>query len=255
MVQRHTLWLAATALLICIQPPSPANGSDFIVGCRTRPACGKVCKLVCETAKLTAVCYGCESAEICVPGPSRPGCKHCQSCCGDDCCAAGACHCGPGGCRDCRDKGPECKFCWRDWIACGCAKPRTVKVLTKYQAEKEICWYHWEVVDAACCGCVAENAVDAAGYGDGPQSLEFYKPAPPQAQLGDVLPLSSDERNHLEPLLSGNELRQCRFTDETPLQAANNEASRWEPKETPVQQDQPAEKVSLMQKFSGLLGL
>src|SRR5215211_4736760 len=32
---------------------------------KPRPACGKVCKLVCETKKLTAICYGSESKDIC----------------------------------------------------------------------------------------------------------------------------------------------------------------------------------------------
>ncbi len=139
--------------------------------CCQPPPCGKVCKLVCETEKLTAVGYGYECDTICIPGPSRPGCTHCDTtcCCGDDI----------QGCP------PKIEFCWRDWFASGCAKPRTVKVLTKYQAEKEIASYHWEVVDAACCGPVSQR-------GDSPPR-PFYKPAPPEAELGEVLPIADEE--------------------------------------------------------------
>jgi len=170
----------------------PAAADDFLLD-RSRPACGKVCKLVCEKKKLTAICYGCECKEICIPAASRQGCKHCATCYGD---------CTAEDCSDCQDHPPKCEFCWRDWFACGCAKPRTVKVLTKYQAEKEICWYHWEVVDAACCDCVSKNSATLPGEKNagGPIGSDqtadarcLYKAAPEDAELGDVLPVSEEE--------------------------------------------------------------
>ena len=60
-------------------------------------------------------------------------------------------------------------------------QPRTVRVLTKFQAEKEIPFYHWEVVDGCDCCC------------PGPCRC-VYKPAPAEAQVGDVLALSPDEQ-------------------------------------------------------------
>jgi hypothetical protein len=165
----------------------------------SRPACDKVCKLVCETKKLTAICYGNESKEICLPGPSRAGCKHCETCCGD-------CQCDPS--ASCQESAPKCEFCWRDWFACGCATPRSVKVLTKYQAEKKICWYHWEVVDASCCDCVSRTG-DAAppadlGIARSDKTHAFYKPAPENATLGDVLPVTEDEWDKLAAALTPN---------------------------------------------------
>src|SRR4051794_16445130 len=77
-----------------------------------RPACGKLCKLVCETKTLTAIGYGNECKSICLPGPSRPGCKHYAVCCGK--CKHNPCTC-------CDESAPKCEFCWRDWFACGCA--------------------------------------------------------------------------------------------------------------------------------------
>lgn len=138
--------------------------------------CGKVCKLVCEKKKLPAVGYGYKCETICIPGPSRRGCKHCDTtcCAGDD---IKSCH-------------PEIEFCWYDWFACGCAKPRTVKLLTKYQAEKELCSYHWEVVDASCCDCVAQTGTTSK---DG----TIYKVAPADATLGDVSAVSDEEWQQL----------------------------------------------------------
>jgi hypothetical protein len=89
---------------------------------------------------------------------------------------------------------PRIEFCWYDWFACGCAKPRTVNLLTKYQAEKEICSYHWEVVDAACCDCVTVD-------GKPVQNRDIYKPAPEDAELGDILAVSDEEWNELASVL------------------------------------------------------
>ncbi len=171
-----------------------ALADDFQLEC-SRPACGKVCKLVCETKKLTSICYGCQSKDICLPNPSRSGCKHCAACYGK---------CPPDSSANCQDSPPKCQFCWRDWFACGCAESRTVHVLTKYQAEKEICWYHWEVVDATCCDCVS-NSDHRNTTGNNSAALArrtFYKPAPQNAELGDVLPVSEADWVKLAAVLA-----------------------------------------------------
>ena len=160
----------------------------------SRPACGKVCKLVCETKSLVAIGYGNECKQICVPGPSRSGCKHCAICCGE-------CQCDPS--SGCQTSAPKCEFCWRDWFACGCARPRSVKILTKYQAEKKICWFHWEVVDATCCECAGDEGGASSGIGIAEEhgSRLFFKPAPENAQIGDVLPVSDEDLVKLAAVL------------------------------------------------------
>jgi hypothetical protein len=182
----------ALALLCALQLVTAADELDLD---GPRPACGKMCKLVCETKKLTDIGYGSECKEICLPGPSRAGCKHCAVCYGK--CAGDVC----GDCQSCQ---PKCEFCWRDWFACGCAQPRTVRVLTKYQAEKKICWYHWEVVDAACCNCVIPGGT--AGPSEKHASTHagrtIYKSAPENAQLGEVLAVSDEEWVKLAAVLS-----------------------------------------------------
>ena len=189
---QNRLLLASAAIICLLQVVSSA---DELVLDGQRPACGKVCKLVCETKKLTAIGYGCESKDICLPEPSRVGCKHCATCYGKSTTDA---------CGNCRSCAPKCEFCWRDWFACGCAQPRTVHVLTKYQAEKKICWYHWEVVDAACCDCVSQSGPPGTAERNAAKHAgrTIYKSAPANAQLGEVLPVSEEEWVKLAAVLS-----------------------------------------------------
>jgi hypothetical protein len=192
--QRIVLSMLAMALTIGEVARCTAAG-ELMFGCWNRPTCGKVCRLVCEKKKLTVVGYGSKCETICVPGPSCRGCKHCSvECCGEgDDCTGGtssrSC------CHACQPVQAKIEFCWRDWFARGCAKPRTIKVLTKYQAEKEICGYHWEVVDA---GNLHEEITTAGAAASSSRRVEnVYKPAPADAQVGDVLSLSRADRTDL----------------------------------------------------------
>jgi hypothetical protein len=199
-----------SAASIGLLAATSALAGDLIYGCWNRPTCGKYCKLVCETTKITVVGYGSKCDTICVPGPSCMGCKHCSvECCPADSCGPcgtmdGDVCCGPCCKKDCCCEGAPAKleFCWRDWFARGCAKPRTIKLLTKYQAEKAICWYHWEVVDA-CAEAEAETEETNAESGSEGllQHPLVYKSAPDEAQLGDVLPITDDERARLATYL------------------------------------------------------
>jgi hypothetical protein len=116
----------------------------------------------------------------------------CGACCKKDCCCEGA--------------PAKLEFCWRDWFARGCAKPRTIKLLTKYQAEKEICWYHWEVIDACAeAEAEAEETAAATGVVGLLQHPLVYKAAPADAQPGEVLPILEDERATLAAYLPAAE--------------------------------------------------
>ncbi len=163
-----------------------------------RPACGKVCKLVCESKKLVSIGYGSECKQICVPGPSEPGCEHCACCCGERKCDPCAC---------CQPTAPLFKFCWRDWCLCSCAQPRSIKVLTKYQLEKKVRWYHWEVVDANCCKCahaINDPTSDNGTVGSADEPA-IIKAAPENAKIGDSLSISTEERTKLAALFNLNE--------------------------------------------------
>ena len=187
-----------------------ATAGDCMFGCWDRPTCGKVCKLVCKEKTLTAVGYGCKCNTIAVPCPSCEGCKHCCcQCCPPDACGPcgtdkGDVCCGP--CCPCCEAAPaKITFCWHDFFTCGGACPRTVKVLTKYQAEKKICWYHWEVVDAcSCCGPQAAAPADS-------KCPIVFKAAPDDAQIGDAIELNDSDRAELAAYLH----RRPKFRDRT----------------------------------------
>jgi hypothetical protein len=203
IIRRHILLLSLPSLVVLGAVGLPIFSRTAIANecCldMSRPACGKVCKLVCEQKKLAAVGYGSKCKAICLPEPSCPGYKHCAVCCpnpnADD--KPGNC------CPNCR---PKFEFSWRDWFACGCAKPRTIHVLTKYQAEKKIPWYHWDVVDAPCCegaepiekeATPEKKSVKQAGR-------TIYKPAPADAQVGDTLALTDQECVSLAVVLAAD---------------------------------------------------
>lgn len=198
-------WIASIligiALLSCARVDL-ATAGDCMFGCWDRPTCGKVCKLVCAEKTLVAVGYGARCNTIAVPCPSCEGCKHCTcQCCPPDACGPcgtnkGDVCCGP--CGACCEAAPaKITFCWHDFFTCGGACPRTVKLLTKYQAEKKICWYHWEVVDGcnSCCPgggseCGCTESADC-------KCPCIYKVAPTEAQIGDTIELSAADRVEL----------------------------------------------------------
>jgi hypothetical protein len=234
MLRSPTQLLLATAALVCwVQV---AHAADELLMDGSCPTCGKVCKLVCETKKLTSTCYGSDSKDICIPDPSRRGCKHCAACYGKD---AAAC--------DCNSCPPKCEFCWRDWFACGCAQPRTVRVLTKYQAEKEICWYHWEVVDASCCDCVTKNGQPgkAGQTAAKPARHTIYKPAPENAQVGDVMAISEEEWVKLAAVLSPDPTE---IATTAPPKAAVQPSESMPPLETPAKSPTFAERMQQIWK-------
>jgi hypothetical protein len=215
-----------------------ACAADEFLADGSCPSCGKVCKLVCETKKLTSTCYGSDSKDFCIAEPSRRGCKHCAECYGKG--AADAC-------GDCNSCPPKCEFCWRDWFACGCAQPRTVRVLTKFQAEKEICWYHWEVVDASCCDCVTKN--EQPGKADQKSAKQarhtIYKPAPETAQVGDVMAVSEEEWVKLAAVLSPDPTE---IATSPPPKAASPASDDIRPLEPPAKSPSLAERIQKMWK-------
>jgi hypothetical protein len=203
---------------ICGFAVSTAPAGELMYGCVSRPACGKVCKLVCETKKIPGVGYGYECDTICIPHCSRVGCKHCDTtCCPQD---------------DIEGCPPRIEFCWYDWFACGCAKPRSIKLLTKYQAEREVCSYRWEVVDAACCDFTTQGA-------GAPKNPTVYKPAPVEAAVGDVLAVTDAEWKELETVLTSPE-------QVKPLQIAE------QPAPTPTTPTAPPEGINVAEKLQGL---
>lgn len=109
-------------------------------GCHDAPL-QKTCRLVCEQKKVTVTCWGCKEEDFCVPGPSRPGCKHVESVC-----------------EEANDSKAPCtqpkKFVWRDWCASDCAHVYTKQKLMKKTVTKTVPSYKW-VVETMCEQCQA----------------------------------------------------------------------------------------------------
>jgi hypothetical protein len=150
---------------------------------------GKRCELKIGKKKIKVVCYGCECAEVCLPCPSIPGCKHCEDVC-DGCCDS----CDPCACDSHCNKKPVCKVRWREWCPDG-AQMYHIKKLVKYEVEKEVPDYKWVVVD-----CCAAGAAAPAPAGDVPPVPPVPKPAssvtrrvPKGAKVGQSFPLSKEE--------------------------------------------------------------
>jgi hypothetical protein len=162
---------------------------------------GKRCELKIGKKKIKVVCYGCDCSEVCLPGPSKKGCTHCEELCGN--CGACGCDC------ECGHK-PACKVRWTDWCPSPCARMYNIKKLVKYEAEKEVPDYKWVVVD--CCAEGAAPAPAKAGGGDDKPPMPpvptpastttkrrpISKPAPAEARAGDVFPLTDAEIKQVE---------------------------------------------------------
>jgi hypothetical protein len=103
--------------------------------------CRKVCRLVVEEKSISDTCWGCKCEDYCLPGPSSPGCKHCEMVCGT--------------CDTCRDTNAvhaqSKPFVWTHWIP-GTAKIYTKKKLMKKTVTMKVPSHKW-VVEDLCAEC------------------------------------------------------------------------------------------------------
>lgn len=115
-----------------------AGGGCQHCGCDC--ACQKVCHLVCEEKKVVVTCWGCKCEDFCVPGPSKPGCKQCETVCE---------FCGEDDSKEICVR-PK-KFGWREWCP-GCASVYTKKKLMRRTITKKVPSYKW-VIEDLCEKC------------------------------------------------------------------------------------------------------
>lgn len=144
-MRRHPLrlmWGVIVAMSLAIVVSTRARAG---VGCCAHCGCEegfqKVCRLVCEEKKVSITCWGCKHEDFCVPGASKPGCRHCETVCNQ--CAS----------PDAQDvcSQPQ-KFVWREWIPSQGAKVYTKKKLMKQTVTKTVPNYKW-VVEELCPRC------------------------------------------------------------------------------------------------------
>lgn len=171
MQPRLLLAALSAALAISSANLATAFGCDH---CGQVCPCQKTCRLVCETKKVEITCWGCKCEDFCIPGPGKPGCKHCETVCE---------HCDEIGDPKGVHSQPQ-KFVWTEWIP-GCAKIHTKKKLMKKTVTKTISSYKW-VVEDLCPHCVA-NAQSAPV----PAGTEIPQPPAGVRALTRILPVSS----------------------------------------------------------------
>ena len=143
----HTIFrLALLAILIAVCPATRGMAGGCCARCGCNQPCDKVCRLVYEEKKVKVICWGVQCEDFCLPGPSKPGCKHCEEVCTE--------------CDDKKedkkdDKGPHgtpTKFVWRDWFPGACGKVYTKKKLMQKIVTKKVPGYKW-VVEDLCPDC------------------------------------------------------------------------------------------------------
>src|SRR5215207_3266290 len=115
-------------IAVLIASAARAQGADCCcANCGCACSSRKVCHLVCEEKKVDVICWGCKCEDFCVPGPSQPGCQHCDEVCG-------SCE------QPCDCTAPHAKsknFVWLDWIP-GCAKIHTKTKLMQRTVTKKV---------------------------------------------------------------------------------------------------------------------
>ena len=141
---RRMVLRTLNAALITFGFPAIATAGD---GCCAHCGCGanrcrKVFRLEKADRKITTTCWGMECEDFCVPGPSTPEYKQCETVCQN----------GP-------DDGNIChkpkKLVWISWIP-GCdAEIFTKRKLMKKTVTTTVPSFKW-VVEDACPQCVAK---------------------------------------------------------------------------------------------------
>lgn len=132
--------------------------------CGGTDGCRKVCRLVCETKKITTVCWGCKAEDFCVPGPSSVCMRHVDCVCGDDTDPKAPC------------SQPK-KFPWTEWIPASSAKVYTRTKLMKRTITKTVPSFKW-VVEELCEQCEANCPVV-----DVPPGIEVPPPPVTDAKI------------------------------------------------------------------------
>jgi len=97
------VYLLSGIVLVATRLPAGERGC---ARCGCNQDCQQVCRLVQEDKKVEVGCWGCKYEDFCLPGPSQPGCKHCDTVCAD-CPLQGA---------DPTISSQAKEFSWKDWI-------------------------------------------------------------------------------------------------------------------------------------------
>ena len=137
-------WILCGAALTLVSVPTTLRAGDCCAHCGCQSNCCKVCRLVCETKKVSKPEYECACEDFCVPGPSKCTIE----------------------CDECGNK--------KKVYTPSCAKIHTRRKLVKKDVTTEEKTYKWVVEDL--CGKCAERS--AAANAPSPEALAAAGPAP-----------------------------------------------------------------------------
>lgn len=134
--------VASVATTYCGFPTKAIAGEGCCshCGCRAN-RCRKICRLVQADRKITTTCWGMQCEDFCVPGPSTPDCRHCETVCSKE----------PDDKQICVK--PK-RLVWTSWIP-GCGQEMfTKRKLMKKTVTTTVPSFKW-VVENACPECMA----------------------------------------------------------------------------------------------------
>lgn len=137
-------WSIASASVLLAMSMGSIAYADTCARCGVHAACQTFCRLVCEEKKIEVNCWSYKQEDFCIPGPSKPGCQHCEP----------ACVSGPDGTETGCLTPPGKKFTWTDWIP-GWAEVHTRRKLMKQTVTKKIPTTKW-VVETLCGECASK---------------------------------------------------------------------------------------------------
>lgn len=116
-------------------------GDTCCTHCGCECECQKICRLECTEKKITSTCWTYKTEDFCVPGPSQPGCAHCDFVC-EECNE-----------QDGFEAAAKFRF-WREWTPSRWSVIYTKKKLMKKIVTKTVPSYKW-VVEDLCPECEA----------------------------------------------------------------------------------------------------
>jgi hypothetical protein len=148
---RKTFYVTSWLIVVIISSVGQFTMADsHCAHCGVVGPCQKLCRPVFEEKKVEVVCWGCKCEEVCVPGPSCAGCRHCETVC-----------------QSC-DEAPDPskphsepkKFIWTEWLP-NFAQTYTRTKLMKTTVKVNVPGYKW-VTEDLCSQCAARCAGESA---------------------------------------------------------------------------------------------
>ncbi len=178
-----TAFVLATAAPLTAEDCGPKGNcgsqcdADQCQACGRHCQCGKTCRLVPGTRKVSKTCYSCKCEDICIPNPSKYCGKTCEA--EKDPCT---------GCVKCVKK--------EHWTPSPCGRIITQRSLVKKEVVKEVPAYKWEVVHL-CPACQRSAEMKNRAV---PKEMIVDDTIPADEVAGDVALASASEPMNAEAI-------------------------------------------------------